>query len=364
MSVSIRNLKKAFGLRKVLVDVNVDFPAGEISTILGVSGCGKTTLLRIIAGLETADSGTVQLHGNDITDKLPQDRSIGFVFQDRTNYAYQTVRRNLTIPLTTNEVRLDKAENKANKIAKEFGIDHLLDQHARLLSGGEAQRLTLARALVREPSVTLLDEPFSHLDAPLQREARRLVFMTLAERESTSVLVTHDHEDAQEAGGKVVLLDRGRVVQDGTWEDLYRRPASLTVARVVSFVDPLELRGNIAQEDGSLLFVSEEPRCMLQIHSEELGADVDVGDSAILLIKSEDLVAVEGWIDGAEILNVHTDRTFMRGPTRFVRLTTTAVTLAAHIDQAAIESKAEFHVDLSKAPKLFFALNGDQDDQE
>ena len=293
MDLDLHSIRKRFGTRDVLLDIDCEFRKGEISTILGVSGSGKTTLLRIAAGLEEPDFGQVFLDGKDITRLTPQQRNMGFVFQDLALYSHLTVEKNLLLPLSAHGWRGESARAKISRTAAEFGLQDLLRQRAGNLSGGEGQRLALARALVREPTVTLLDEPFSHLDAPLQREARRFVFSTLKERGATAVLVTHNHQDAQEAGGSVFFIEAGRIKQTGSWESLYRRPSTPLIARVVSFLDPLEISGEIVSIDGKLCLSC--PTLDLLITLDEVVGDVPAaGGHALVMMRAEDLVTGAG----------------------------------------------------------------------
>ena len=224
----------------------------------GRSGSGKTTLLRIIAGLESSDDGEVFWNEERITQSRPQNRHFGMVFQDSGVYSHLTVERNLMLPLRAEGASTSEARSKAAAIASDFGIERFLGRKAAQLSGGEAQRLALARVLVRSPRLVLLDEPFSNLDAALRRDARHFVFSRLRERGTPAILVTHDHQDAQEAAGKVIFLDEGSVMQEGRWIDLYTHPTNLAVARLVSFTKPVELEGRLEIRSGEPHFLSNE----------------------------------------------------------------------------------------------------------
>lgn len=322
MTLRLEGIEKSFGRRVVLAGVSCEFPRGEISTVLGVSGCGKTTVLRIVAGLEFPDRGEVFLAGARITDWPPQRRSMGFVFQDLGVYSQLSVEKNLLLPLMARRVPSAEARKRVRQAAAHFGLEAFLPRPAASLSGGEAQRLALAKALIRGPDVMLLDEPFSHLDAPLRREARRFVFSELRRLGTTSVLVTHDHEDAQEAGGLVLFLDQGRIVQSGSWETLYRQPAEPSVARVVSFREPLTLSGTVRGESGGLRFHCEELSVSLELQPQVLCGNAPLsGERRLLFFRPEDLVAepVSGPAGSAD-LDGPVVASFLQGHVRFCRL--------------------------------------------
>ncbi|MCA1565713.1 MAG: ABC transporter ATP-binding protein [Acidobacteria bacterium] len=321
MTVRLEAIQKRFDERAVLKDISCEFPDGQISTVLGVSGCGKTTLLRIIAGLEEPDEGAVYIGAENVTRTPPQQRNLGMVFQDLALYSHLTVQSNLLMPLLARGVDKELALKKVEKMAHRFGIGSFLTRRASSLSGGEAQRLALGRAIIREPKVMLLDEPFSHLDAPLQREARQFIFSELRAAETTAVLVTHNHQDAQEAGGKVVFMDQGRIVQSGAWEDLYRRPVTPRVAKVVSFLEPLSIQGVVKKVDNRLIFWSETLGLNLDVNSRLAAVwDGDEGTCSILF-RPEDLVAknVE-LVDKSDVIAGSVVSTFLQGSMRFCRL--------------------------------------------
>lgn len=359
MSLAVEGITKSFGAQRVLSGVSCEFPAGQISTVLGISGSGKTTLLRIIAGLEQADEGDVYLGGKRITERLPQERNMGFVFQDLALYPHLTVERNILLPLLAHGCERREAGVKAASIAAEFGLETFLARTAGSLSGGEAQRLALARSLVRDPSLTLLDEPFSHLDAPLQREARRFVFSTLRQRDATAVLVTHNHQDAQMAGGKVVFLEEGRIVQEGLWTDLYRHPVTPQVAKVVSFLEPLVLRGRINIDDGREVLDCSELRVRVALDGKVSGKVPSVSQPAIVMVRPEDLraepeniadrTAVSGRLRGEVI------ETFMSGPVLFYQLRhASGLQFAALAGASPQPNGADLFVDLEVVPKVVF----------
>jgi ABC-type sugar transport system ATPase subunit len=291
VKLSVQSVDKAFGDHEVLKGISCSIDAGEIATILGVSGCGKTTLLRIIAGLEVADAGDVSVDGRSIVSMSPQERNIGLVFQSSGIYEHLSVARNLELPLESKGMRSLESRRRVHDLAARFGIAPFLHRLAGSLSGGEAQRLSLAKALIRQPQLMLLDEPFSHLDATLQREAQSFVFDELRNAGVTSVLVTHNHQEAQQAGGPVFFMDEGRIVQSGSWESLFRRPATSRIARVVSFLEPLRLDGFLKSEGAALVFQSENPPVEIPVAADLYPKTPLAGQECSLFFRTEALRA-------------------------------------------------------------------------
>ena len=226
MSIKVENVNKRFGDFVALDNVSVEIPTGQLTALLGPSGGGKSTLLRIIAGLEQADSGRVEIAGNDATHLPPQKRNVGFVFQHYAAFKHMTVARNVAFGL---EIRKrPKAEVKA-RVAELLELVHLSQFADRLpsqLSGGQRQRMALARALAVEPSVLLLDEPFGALDAKVRKELRDWLRRLHDEVHVTTVLVTHDQEEALEVADEIVVINEGRIEQIGTPDELYDTPAN------------------------------------------------------------------------------------------------------------------------------------------
>ena len=226
MSIDVSGVTKKYGDFYALDDVSVSLPTGQLTALLGPSGGGKSTLLRIIAGLDQADTGTVNIEGREATNLPARKRNVGFVFQHYAVFKHMTVAKNVAFGL---EIRKrPKAEIKA-KVAELLELVHLSQFAHRLpsqLSGGQRQRLALARALAVEPSVLLLDEPFGALDAKVRKELRDWLRRLHDEVHVTTVFVTHDQEEALEVADEIVVINDGRVEQVGTPDELYDAPAS------------------------------------------------------------------------------------------------------------------------------------------
>ncbi|MTK02346.1 sulfate/molybdate ABC transporter ATP-binding protein [Micromonospora sp. CP22] len=239
MSIEISNVGKRFADFVALDDVSVSIPAGRLTALLGPSGGGKSTLLRIIAGLERADTGRVEIDGVDATTLPPQKRNVGFVFQHYAAFKHLSVRRNVAFGL---EIRKRSKEEIRRRVDELLALVHLGQFGDRLptqLSGGQRQRMALARALAVEPAVLLLDEPFGALDAKVRKELRDWLRRLHDEVHVTTVFVTHDQEEALEVADEIVVINEGRVEQIGSPDDLYDRPANEFVMRFLGPVTQL-----------------------------------------------------------------------------------------------------------------------------
>lgn len=230
MSIEIRHIKKNFGAFSALNDVSLDVPSGELVALLGPSGCGKTTLLRIIAGLEAPDSGSIHFYGADATARQVREREVGFVFQHYALFRHMTVFENVAFGLRVRpkETRPSDAEIKrrVHELLELVQLDWLADRYPPQLSGGQRQRIALARALAVEPKVLLLDEPFGALDAKVRKELRRWLRRLHDELHITSIFVTHDQEEALEVSDRVVVINKGKIEQIGSPQEVYDHPVS------------------------------------------------------------------------------------------------------------------------------------------
>jgi len=228
--LTARRLSKAFSGTIALDDFSLELTTGEFLVLLGPSGCGKTTLIRVIAGLERPDKGEVFLAGKNCTSLTPQERNIAMVFQHFALYPHRTVRANIEYPLRMRGQSPQLRAGKVERITAFLGISQLVERKPGDLSGGEAQRVALARALVREPSCFLLDEPLSNLDAQLRVRARAEIKRIQRNLKVTTIYVTHDQEEAVALGDRIAIMNKGRLVQVGTPEELFRHPATTFVA--------------------------------------------------------------------------------------------------------------------------------------
>jgi multiple sugar transport system ATP-binding protein len=231
--LELKDLRKRFGKTEALRGISLDVKPDELLVVLGPTGAGKTTLLRTIAGLEQPDGGAVRMDGRDVTVWPPAERDVALVFQNFSLYPGWTVRRNIEFPLRAHSRRLPESEirERVEWAAGILKISHLLEREAQRLSGGEMQRVAIGRAIVRRPKIFLLDEPLTNLDAKL-REALRVELVQLRRQLRTPMIfVTHDQAEALSMGDRIAVLCEGRILQTGTPEEVYRRPASPVVAR-------------------------------------------------------------------------------------------------------------------------------------
>jgi sulfate/thiosulfate transport system ATP-binding protein len=246
MSIEIDHVNKHFRDFVAVDNVSLTFREGELTALLGPSGSGKTTLLRIIAGLEQPDTGRIRFHGEDTTDLHVSERGVGFVFQHYALFKHMTVFQNVAYGLTVRprRTRPSKAEikRKVMELLELVQLDWTAHRYPHQLSGGQRQRIALARALAVEPKVLLLDEPFGALDAKVRAELRRWLRRLHDEIHVTSVFVTHDQEEALEVSDRVVVMNKGRVEQDGTPEEVYDHPANPFVYRFLGNVNLFHAR--------------------------------------------------------------------------------------------------------------------------
>ncbi|NML16349.1 sulfate/molybdate ABC transporter ATP-binding protein [Azohydromonas caseinilytica] len=241
MSIEVRNLVKRFGTLAVCDNLNLTINSGELVALLGPSGSGKTTLLRIIAGLEKADSGSVLFHGDDATRTAVRERNVGFVFQHYALFPQMNIFENVAFGLRVRPraTRPSEAQIRAKvmDLLKLVQLDWLAERYPHQLSGGQRQRIALARALAVEPKVLLLDEPFGALDAKVRKELRRWLRRLHDEMHVTSVFVTHDQDEAMEVADRIVVMNQGRIEQDGSPDQVYDHPATPFVLQFLGDVN-------------------------------------------------------------------------------------------------------------------------------
>ncbi|WP_432927576.1 sulfate/molybdate ABC transporter ATP-binding protein [Microbispora sp. CA-135349] len=255
MAIEVRDVNKSFGTTPVLRDVSLDVAAGSLTALLGPSGGGKSTLLRVIAGLERPDTGTVRISGVDATRLSPQRRNVGFVFQHYAAFKHLTVFRNVAFGLEIRKRPKDEIRKRVMELLELVHLEKLADRYPSQLSGGQRQRMALARALAVEPEVLLLDEPFGALDAQVRKELRAWLRRLHDEVHVTTVFVTHDQEEAIEVADTIVVLAGGEVVQAGSPGEVYDNPANPFVMR---FLGPVtEIGGSLVRPHD--IEISQDP---------------------------------------------------------------------------------------------------------
>jgi sulfate/thiosulfate transport system ATP-binding protein len=231
MSIDVSGLTKTFGDFVALDDVTVSLPTGQLTALLGPSGGGKSTLLRVIAGLDTADRGTVTIEGREATNLPARKRNVGFVFQHYAVFKHMTVAKNVAFGLEIRKRPKAEIAKRVDELLELVHLSQFRDRMPNQLSGGQRQRMALARALAVEPTVLLLDEPFGALDAKVRKELRDWLRRLHDEVHTTTIFVTHDQEEALEVADEIVVINEGRVEQIGSPDELYDKPANDFVMR-------------------------------------------------------------------------------------------------------------------------------------
>lgn len=231
--LKINNVFKSYDQKRVLNNISLDIEEGEFLCLLGPSGCGKTTLLRIIAGLEDVNSGTIILQDKDITNLEPSKRGFGIVFQSYALFPNMTAYNNIAFPLKERKVSKEKIDNKVKEVLETVGLTNEAHKYPKALSGGQQQRIAIARALALEPKFLLLDEPMSALDAKVRHKLRMDIKRLQKELNITTIMVTHDQEEAITMADKIAILNGGDIMQIGTPEEIYQNPQNLFTAQFI-----------------------------------------------------------------------------------------------------------------------------------
>ena len=275
-AISLQHVSKRFGETEVCRDINLEIGAGEFMTLLGSSGCGKTTTLNMIAGLEDITSGDILIDGSRVNDLPPVERNAAMVFQNYALYPHMTVEENIGFALRLKGLTRADITRRVAPIAAALELTHVLNRRPAQLSGGQQQRVAIGRAIIRQPKVFLFDEPFSNLDASLRMKMRAEVKELHNRLGVTSVFVTHDQEEAMSISDRIAVMRQGVVEQVGTPEDIYARPASTYVATFIGSPQVEILR---ATRDGTGLKVGAlaVPLCQSTRRVvEEHPAEIDV----------------------------------------------------------------------------------------
>ena len=289
-NVKLHNVTKRFGAVDVIKGVDIEIEDGEFVVFVGPSGCGKSTLLRMIAGLEDITSGTLEIGGRVVNDMPPKERGVGMVFQSYAIFPHMTVRENIGFGLTiAGESKADKAA-KVDEAARILQMENLLDRRPSQLSGGQRQRVAIGRAIVRNPSVFLFDEPLSNLDAALRMDMRMEIGKLHKQLDATMIYVTHDQVEAMTLADKIVVLKEGRVMQIGAPMELYHEPENLFVAGFLgapsmNFLDVEVV--DVNDGEAQVRNASLEP-----IVVRTKGRDIRKGDTAVLGVRPQYLAPV------------------------------------------------------------------------
>jgi len=272
MGIRVANVSKRFGAFNAVDNVSVDVDSGSLVALLGPSGSGKSTLLRLIAGLDQADEGRIWITGEEATDRTVQDRQVGFVFQHFALFKHRTVRQNVSFGLELRKWKREAIRQRVDELLDLVQLRGYGHRYPSQLSGGQRQRVALARALAVQPRVLLLDEPFSALDAKVRKELRAWLRNLHDEMHVTTVIVTHDQEEAMEVADKIVVMNEGRIEQIGSPAEIYDHPASPFVMGFVGAVNVLP-GGSLplAQAGDTPLFIRPHD---VEVYKEELAGTV------------------------------------------------------------------------------------------
>ena len=250
-SITLKNVRKAFGDVEVIPGVDLTIEDGEFVVFVGPSGCGKSTLLRLIAGLEDVTSGSINIDGKDVTEEAPAQRGLAMVFQSYALYPHMSVKKNIAFPLKMAKMSEAEQEKRVAHAAKILNLDSYLERKPGQLSGGQRQRVAIGRAIVREPSAFLFDEPLSNLDAALRVNMRVEISQLHNSLQTTMIYVTHDQVEAMTMADKIVVLRAGRVEQVGSPLELYTKPANKFVGGFIGSPNMNFIEGEGAAKHGA-----------------------------------------------------------------------------------------------------------------
>ena len=305
MSIEVRNVTKRFGSFVALDNVSVSIPTGQLTALLGPSGGGKSTLLRIIAGLEYADDGSIEIEGSEASHLPAQKRNVGFVFQHYAAFKHLSVAKNVSFGLEIRKRPKAEIRERVHELLKLVHLEPFAERLPSQLSGGQRQRMALARALAIEPKVLLLDEPFGALDAKVRKELRDWLRRLHDEVHVTTVFVTHDQEEALEVADEIVVINDGRIEQVGSPDELYDSPANTFV---MSFLGPVTaLNGRLVRPHDLELFTSpvgDAPRGTIERVTRigfEVRLDVAVGEETVLVTMTRSQFQAHGLAEGATV---------------------------------------------------------------
>ncbi|GAA1217252.1 sn-glycerol-3-phosphate ABC transporter ATP-binding protein UgpC [Rhodoglobus aureus] len=264
-NVTFSKVNKMYGSSRIVSDLDLELPDGSFTVMVGPSGCGKSTSLRMLAGLEPITSGEIKIGERVVTDLEPKDRDIAMVFQNYALYPHLSVRENIAFPLRATKTPRALALKRADEVADSLGLAHLAARKPKDLSGGQQQRVAIGRAIIRQPSVFLFDEPLSNLDAKLRVETRTELLQIQRRLGITSLYVTHDQEEAMTLSDRIIVMREGQIAQQGTPLEVYSRPTSTFVAEFVGSPKMNLIDGGI--ERG--IFTSDSG---IRLETQEIGA--------------------------------------------------------------------------------------------
>lgn len=300
-SVSIKNITKKFGDAKAVNNANIEIKSGEFFTLLGSSGCGKTTLLRTIAGFYVQDEGNIYF-GDQLIDNVPaHKRNIGMVFQNYAIFPHLTVGENVAYGLKARNIAKDVIEKKVMAALEMVQLSHLKDRKPSDMSGGQQQRVALARAIVIEPGILLMDEPLSNLDAKLRIKMRNDIKKLQSEVGITTIYVTHDQEEALAVSDRIAVMDKGVIQQIGTPEEIYNHPVNKFVANFIGTTNFIE--GEIYKKENKSFIKIKNKEIQLDLEKDYVGKAIySIRPEAIVLQNEDGEDVIKGKVKNATFL--------------------------------------------------------------
>jgi len=300
-NITLKNVSKSFGSTTIIPDIDLVIEDGEFVVFVGPSGCGKSTLLRLIAGLEDTSGGTINIDGRDVTREAPAKRKLAMVFQSYALYPHMTVAKNIAFPLKMAGEDQATIDKKVKDAARVLNLTNYLERRPGQLSGGQRQRVAIGRAIVRQPSAFLFDEPLSNLDAALRGTMRLEISELHHQLKTTMIYVTHDQVEAMTMADKIVVLNAGNIEQVGSPMDLYKTPKNLFVAGFIGSPKMNLIEGAPADKYGAKT---------IGIRPEHIGISTTTGDWKATVGVAEHLGSdtfLHAQVDGIGTINVRTD---------------------------------------------------------
>ena len=282
--LSVQNLSLSFGKTQVLSGINLEVAQGKFTALLGASGCGKTTLLRAVAGFNQPQVGSIFLKNQEITNLAPEKRNMAMVFQSYALWPHMSVFQNLAFGLKLKGLTRNEIQQKIEKMLDTLHLNNLADRKVPQLSGGQRQRVALGRALIGDPSLLLLDEPLSNLDARIRLSLRKEIKETQQQFQITTIHVTHDREEAMSMADQVVIMNQGKVAQQGSPEEVYHFPNSPFTAAFMGAENSIELQA-ISAENQVVLQIADSS---FHLPREQINMPHAVNGEGILRFRSED----------------------------------------------------------------------------
>jgi ABC-type sugar transport system ATPase subunit len=279
--LELQNIIKRFGDVRVVEDISLSAAAGEFIVLVGASGCGKSTTLRMIAGLESPSSGRIVIDGRDVTAASPAHRDIAMVFQNYALYPHMDVAQNMSFALELARTPRAQIDARVAEAARILSIEHLLRRKPKELSGGQRQRVAMGRAIVREPKVFLFDEPLSNLDAKLRGHMRVEIALLHKRLGKTTVYVTHDQIEAMTLADRIVVMDQGRIQQVGSPDEVFNRPVNQFVAGFIGSPSMNFMPARVASEGGAPAFAGTGFRCAVPAPMREAAARLKDGRAVL-----------------------------------------------------------------------------------